>query len=80
MAKSIKADELENEIMNYLKDFVEDIEDGVKETTNDITKQAVEELKSTSPRGKGTRKNPYYKGWTRQKSKISRRKIYCKNS
>lgn len=70
MSNSIKPEQLEEEIMKYLQDYEEDIEDDVKETTDTITKQAVQELKKTSPRGKGTRKNPYYKGWTKQKGKV----------
>lgn len=79
MPNSIKPEQLEEEIMKYLQDYEEDIEDGVKENTDTITKQAVQELKKTSPRGKGTRKNPYHKGWTKQKKgKVSNGKYTVK--
>lgn len=78
MSNSIKPEQLEEEIMKYLQDYEEDIEDGVKETTDTITKQAVQELKKTSPRGKGTRKNPYHKGWTKQNGKVSNGKYTVK--
>lgn len=69
---SIKAEELQKEIMNYLENYVENIEDDVKDVTDKITKEAVNELKSISPRGKGTREKPYYKGWTKQVDKQSK--------
>ena len=78
MSNSIKPEQLEEEIMKYLQDYEEDIEDSVKETTDTITKQAVQELKKISPRGKGTRKNPYYKGWAKQKGKVSNGKYTVK--
>ena len=71
MPKTIKVDDLQNTIIDYLEDYVEDIEDNVVEITDSVTKEAVNELKRNSPRGKGIRKNPYYKGWTRQTGKAA---------
>lgn len=45
MSNSIKIDNLSKAVKNYLTNFVEDIEDGVKETTEKISKEAVKELK-----------------------------------
>lgn len=67
MSQKIKVDDLSKTIMSYLQDYVEDVEEDVVTTTDKITKKAVEELKRTSPRGKGTRDNPYHLGWRRQK-------------
>lgn len=61
---SIKPEELEKAISNYLNTYAEDIEDDVVECTDQITKQAKQELVNRSPRGKGKRETPYYKGWT----------------
>ncbi len=72
MSNSIKPEELQKVLNEYLEDYVEDITEGVEETTNTITKEAVKELKDTSPRGKGTRKKPYHKGWRQQKGKENR--------
>lgn len=69
MSKTIKPDDLSKEIMKALTEYKEDIEEDVVETVDIITKQARDELKQTSPRGKGTRKNPYYKGWAVKLSK-----------
>ena len=69
MRNSIKPEELEKAIKDYLEDYVEDIEKDVEETTDSLTKEAVDELKRTSPKGHGLRKNPYHKGWTRQANK-----------
>lgn len=60
---SIKPDELQKAVMNYLENYKEEIDEDVIETVDEITKKARDELKQTSPRGKGTRSNPYYKGW-----------------
>jgi len=49
--------------MDYLENYKEDIDEDVIETVDEITKKARDELKQNSPRGKGTRSNPYYKGW-----------------
>ena len=69
MSKKIKADELEKVVMDYLQNYKEDIDEEVEETVDSTTKQARDELKQTSPRGKGSRKNPYYRGWTIKLSK-----------
>lgn len=71
MSKSIKPENLQKELLNYLENYKEDIEEEVVETVDEITKKAKDELKQTSPRGKGTRQNPYYKGWA---VKLSKRK------
>ena len=60
---SIKPDELQKAVMDYLENYKEDIDEDVIETVDEITKKARDELKQTSPRGKETRSNPYYKGW-----------------
>ena len=71
MSKAIKPDDLQKEVMKYLKEYKEDIDDDVIETVDKVTKEARDELKQTSPRRKGTRENPYYKGWS---VKLSKRK------
>lgn len=63
MSSSIKIENLQNEVMKYLTDYVEDIEEGVKETTDSVTKEAKEKLKQTSPRSGIARNTKYYKGW-----------------
>ena len=66
---NIKPDELQKAVMDYLENYKEDIDEDVIETVDEITKKARDELKQTSPRGKGTRSNPYYKGWAIKLSK-----------
>lgn len=78
MSKTIKTDELQEAIMKALTEYEENIEEDVKNTTDTLTKEAVSELKQTSPRRKGTRKNPYYKGWSRQKGKENKGKYTVK--
>ena len=39
----------------FAVNYVEDITEDVGEVTDSLTKEAVEELKQKSPRGKGTR-------------------------
>lgn len=72
MSNSIKPEDLQKTLNEYLENYVEDIAEGVEDTTNNITKEAVKEIKRKSPQGKGTRENPYWKGWTRQKGKVNR--------
>lgn len=69
MSNSIKPEELQKSIMKYLEDYVEDIEEGVEEITDNLSKEAVKEIKQGSPRRQGTRKDPYWKGWTRKKER-----------
>lgn len=69
MSKIIKAENLSSEIFKYLNNYKEDIEDDVIETVDEITKKARDELKNTSPRGIGSRTNPYYRGWSIKLSK-----------
>lgn len=72
MSNSIKPEDLQKAVEEYLTEYVEDIEEGVKDTTDTLTKEAVKDLKQESPREQGTRDKPYYKGWTRQKGKINK--------
>lgn len=69
MSKTIKPEDMQKELNKYLEEYVEDITEDVEAVTDETTKDAVKELKQTSPRGKGTREKPYYKGWTKQKGK-----------
>lgn len=69
MSKKVTVDNFQKEVMNYLINYVEDIEDDTIQETNDTTKEALKEIKQTSPKGKGTREKPYYKGWTKQKGR-----------
>ena len=69
MSKTINPDELSKVVMDYLQNYKEDIDEDVKDTVDDITKKARDELKQISPRGKGSRKTPYYKGWAIKLSK-----------
>ena len=78
MSNSIKIENLQKEVMNYLEDYVEDIEEGVIEVTDKLSKEAVKEVRQASPRRQGTRKNPYWKGWTRKKDTKSKRRYVMK--
>lgn len=69
MSKTIEASELQKAVMDYLEDYKEDIDEDVIEVVDEVTKQAKDELKQTSPRGKGSRNNPYYRGWAIKLSK-----------
>ena len=78
MSKTVKVDDLSKEIMKALTDYEDDIEEDVVESVDSITKQARDELKQTSPRGKGKRKNPYHKGWSikvQKKGKLKYHKV-----
>ena len=66
---NIKPEELNKVVMDYLKDYKEDIDEEVVEVVDEVTRKAKDELKQTSPRGQGSRTNPYYKGWAVKLSK-----------
>lgn len=64
----IKPEDLQKEVMDYLSNYAEDIEDDVQETTKTIIKEAKEELIKTSPKDiRNNRKDKYYKGWAIKK-------------
>ena len=71
----VDVSDLSNEIEKYLNKYVEDIHDQVVEVTENLTKQAVDDLINSSPRGKGRRGRPYYKGWE-SKIKIKGKQKY----
>ena len=66
---NIKPEELSKVVMDYLKNYKEDIDEEVVEVVDEVTRKAKDELKQTSPRGEGSRTNPYYKGWAVKLSK-----------
>lgn len=65
MSKTIKPENLTQSLKNYLEKYVEDISETVEETSNQIGKEARDELKQTSPKRTGK----YAKGWTVKKDK-----------
>ena len=78
MSKAINPEELQKAISDYLENYREDIQEDVEEVTDKVTKEARDELKQTSPRGKGSRKNPYHKGWAvklQKKGKLQYHKV-----
>ena len=66
---NIKPEELSKVIKDYLENYKEDIDEDVVEVVDEVTKQAKDELKQNSPRGRGSRANPYYRGWAIKLSK-----------
>ena len=78
MSNKTKPEDLEKVLKKYLEDYAEDITEEVKESTDSVTKEAVEELKQKSPRGKGNRATPYHTGWTKQKGKQNKGKYTIK--
>lgn len=74
MSKAIKVDSLSSEIMKALENYSDDISGIVEKTSNYIGKEAVSELKQTSPRKRGS----YAKGWTSRKDKIGKNRYSVK--
>lgn len=72
MSKIVKADNLQKEIAEALEDCFDDISELLEETSNEIGKEAVEEIKRISPKRYGG----YAKGWTLKKDKLGKSK-YC---
>lgn len=65
MSKTIKPEVFAQAVKDYLEIYVEDIGESVEETSNEIGKEARDELKQTSPKKTGR----YAKGWTIKKDK-----------
>lgn len=65
MSKAIKPEMFAQAVKEYLKIYVEDIGEAVEEISNQIGKEARDELKQTSPKKIGK----YAKGWTVRKDK-----------
>lgn len=61
-------------IMDYLEEEIEDIEENVKEITDELTKKAVKELQQNSPKRTGD----YAKSWRRQVINTWSKKKYSK--
>ena len=78
MSKTIKPEELQKVVMDYLENYREDIQEDVEECTDKVTKEARDELKRTSPKGGIARKTKYYKGWSvklQKKGKLQYNKV-----
>lgn len=65
MSKTIKPEVFAQAVKDYLEIYVEDIGESVEETSNQIGKEAKDELKRTSPKRTGK----YAKGWTVKKDR-----------
>lgn len=74
MSKKIKVDDLSKQIMKALENYSDDISEVVEEVSNDVGKEAVGELKTTSPKKRGS----YAKGWRLKKDKLGRNRYSVK--
>lgn len=74
MSKAVKIDNLAKEIAKALESYADDISEVVEETSNEIGKEAVEEIRKTSPKKRGK----YAKGWTLKKDKLGKGKYSIK--
>lgn len=62
MARKIPLSELEVEIVKELKAYSDEVAEGIKKAVNDVAKETVRTLKTTSPRS--PRGGKYARGWT----------------
>ena len=60
MARKIRLQELEIEIVKELKDYSDEVAEGIKKAVKDVAKETVRTLKTTSPRDTGE----FARGWT----------------
>ena len=77
MSKGVKADDLSKEIEKALVAYSDDISELVKEVADDVGKEAVQELKNTSPKKK-RKGGRYAKGWKLKKEKLGKNKYSVK--
>lgn len=64
MANNVNIDQLANAIARELENYSREVEEKINDATDKISKEAVDELKSTSPKRYGD----YGKSWTRKKT------------
>lgn len=67
MARKIRLQELEVEIVKELKAYSDEVAEGIKKAVKDVVKETVRTLKATSPRDTGptrTHGGEYARGWT----------------
>lgn len=76
MSKSIKPEDLQKTLNEYLANYAEDITEDVQEATDTVTKEAKEELVRTSPKSGRARGTKYYKGWAVKIGAKTRKKSY----
>lgn len=74
MSKTIKIDSLAKEITKALESYADDISEAVEEVANEVGKEAVDEIKQTSPKKRGN----YAKGWRLKKDKLGKGKYFVK--
>lgn len=74
MSKTLEASLLSKEIQKYLTQYKEDISETVETVANKVGKEAVNELKQTSPKKTGS----YAKGWRLKKDKLGKNRYTIK--
>lgn len=63
---NISVDQMADTILDILKEYKDTLEEDITEAIDETSKEAVKELKSTSPKG---RRGEYKKSWKRKKEK-----------
>lgn len=60
----IKIDALAGEVMKRMEEYAADVSSDMKTEAKAVAKEAVKELKQTSPGGPGSKKGHYKDGWS----------------
>lgn len=63
----ISPDQLQSTIQGILHEIPQKVDNVIDEASEKVAKEAVQELKATSPRGKGRKSGQYAKGWSTKK-------------
>ncbi len=65
MSNKVSVDDMAKVLASELQEYCQDVTDGVKADVKTVAKEAVKELKATSPvdKRKTTRRGRYAKGW-----------------
>ena len=64
MSAFVKIDDLSDVIMNELMKYSEVTREQFEKIARDVAKEGAKRLKTTSPRGRGSKKGHYADGWT----------------
>lgn len=74
MSKAVKVNSLAKEIEKALENYSDDISEVVEDVANTLGKEAVDEIKQTSPKKRGS----YAKGWKLKKEKLAKNRYSVK--
>jgi len=72
------ADSLKTSMNSYFAQLGVSVDDAFQQAIDEVGKEAVKQLKATSPRGKGSKKGHYANGWTYKRANVRKGQFEAK--